>query len=121
MSEKKSLYNKVEVMAVEKSFCIIGGILYIDKWLYREAQELDNNISKLMGSQNLNMFKPRPTVTTGIQSVTIDYQSVDSISIPKDPMLFVEELRTTYKSKVRGHILIKKQDHILQDIIINNY
>ena len=106
---------------MEKSFCIIGGILYIDKWLYREAQELDNNISKLMGSQNLNMFKPRPTVTTGIQSVTIDYQSVDSISIPKDPMLFVEELRTTYKSKVRGHILIKKQDHILQDIIINNY
>lgn len=106
---------------MENSFSIIGGILYIDKWLYREAQELDNNISKLMGSQNLNMFKPRPTVTTGIQSVTIDYHNIDSISVPKDPMLFVEELRSTYKSNVRGHILIKKQDHILQDIIINKY
>jgi len=108
-------------MAVENSFNIIGGIVYVDKWLYREAQELDNNISKLMGSQNLNMFKPRPTVTTGIHSVIIDYHNIESISVPKDPVLFVKELRTTYDNKVRGHILIKKHNQALQDIVINKY
>ncbi|MCF8017772.1 MAG: hypothetical protein K9L62_00100 [Vallitaleaceae bacterium] len=121
MSEKKPLYNKVEVMAVNNSFNIIGGIIYVDKWIYREAQEHDNNISKLLGSQNLNMFKPRPTITTGIHSVTIDYRSIDSISVPKDPKLFVEELRTTYNTKVRGHILIKKHNQDLEDIIINKF
>ena len=106
---------------MESSFNIIGGIVYVDKWLYHEAQELDNNISKLMGSQNLNMFKPRPTVRIGIHSVTIDYRNIESISVPKDPVLFVEELRRTYKSKVRGHILIKKNNQVLEDIIINKY
>jgi hypothetical protein len=106
---------------MQKSFDIIDGIVYVDKWLYQEAQQLDNNISKLTGSYAVNLFKPRPVVTTGIDSVTIDYHNVERLGVEKDPVEFIEELRSTYKYRIRGHIVIDQEDIGQQDLMINRY
>lgn len=104
-----------------RSFNIIDGIVYVDKMVYQEAQMVDNNISKLLGSTNVNMFKKRPTITTGVESVTVDFHDVNGIGINKDPMVFVDEIREKYHKKVRGHIVVDVGDDSLQDICINVY
>jgi hypothetical protein len=106
---------------MQKGFDIIDGMVYVDKWLFQEAQQLDNNISKLTGSYSVNLFRPRPMVTTGIDSVTIDYHNIDRLGIEKDPQEFLEELRSTYKYKIRGHIVIQQESMDQQDIVINRF
>jgi hypothetical protein len=60
-------------------------------------------------------------VTTGINSVTIDYHNIDRLGIEKDPQECLEELRSTYKYKIRGHIVIQQESMDQQDIVINRF
>lgn len=114
-------YTDSEVMHMKRSFNIIDGIVYVDKSIYQEAQLVDNNVSKLTGSTCMNLFKTKPIIKTGIESVTIDFSSVEGIGINKDPVLFVEELRATYNGRIRGHLVVDVGDDHPVDININSY
>lgn len=102
-------------------FYIIDGIVYVDKHIFRESLQIDNNISKLSGSTCLNIFKTKPKIITGVESVTIDFHNIDGIAIHKDPLVFVDELRKTYQNKVRGHLVIDMGNESPVDIHINSY
>lgn len=106
---------------MNRSFKIIDGIVYLDKVCYQQAQQVDNCLSKLTGSICEYMFKKRPTITTGIESVTIDFHNIDAIEINKDPVLFVQEIRLTYQNRIRGHIVIDEGAKTPSDILINKY
>lgn len=106
---------------MKSGFDIIDGVVYVDKHLYQEAQLVDNNISKLVGSPCVNLFKQRPTVITGIESVTIDYRFADGVPIDMDPMIFVNELRSSYDYRVRGHLVVDTGDNKPMDMLINRY
>jgi len=107
---------------MKHSFYIIGGVIYVDKFLFHESQYNDNHLSKLVGSYTLNLFKPRPRIITGIHSVTIDYSNIESLEINyDDPQRFINELRDYYKSDVRGHIVILQEAEKPQDLLINTY
>lgn len=106
---------------MKKSFNIIDGTVYLDKKLYQQAQFEDNNISKLTGSVCMNIFKTKPRLSTGIDSVTIDYHNGGDVRINRDPIEFVEEMRTTYQNKVRGHIVVDVGEDAPMDILINNF
>lgn len=102
-------------------FEIIDGVVYVDKHLFEEAQHVDNNISKLVGSACVNLFSRRPTITTGIESVTIDYHYADEVSVEMDATRFIDELRALYDFKVRGHLVVDMGDHVPKDMLINRY
>lgn len=106
---------------MKTSFDIIDGIVYVDKHLYQEAQHVDNNISKLVGSTCVNLFKQRPTIITGIESVTIDYHLSDGIAVNMDPMIFVNELRSAYDYRIRGHLVVDTGDQKPIDMVINRF
>lgn len=108
-------------MHMGKSFQIIDGTMYVDKQLFYEAQEVENNISRLTGSFYTDFFKTKPKCITGQETVIIDYHNVDEIIIEKDSSLFVEELRDMYHSKVRGHLVICQDDGRSKVITINRY
>lgn len=106
---------------MNSGFEIIDGIVYVEKMLFDEAQRLDNNISKLVGSPCVDLFKMRPMITSGVESVTIDYHFADEVSVNEDPITFVNELRDRYACKVRGHLVVDKGDHKPVDMVINRY
>ncbi len=106
---------------MNSGFDIIDGVVYVEKKLYQEAQRVDNNISKLVGSACVNLFKARPAITTGIESVTIDYHFSDGVGIDMDPMIFVNELRSAYDYRVRGHLVVDTGGKEPIDMLINRY
>lgn len=106
---------------MKSGFDIIDGVVYVDKRLYQQAQQVDNNISKLVGSTCVNLFKAKPAITTGIESVTIDYHLSDGVGVDMDPMIFVNELRSEYSSRVRGHLVVDTGDSEPIDMLINRY
>lgn len=114
-------YNCIEVIHMKLGFDIIDGVVYVDKKLYTDAQQVDNNISKLVGSPCVNLFKTRPAISTGIDSVTIDYRLADGIEIDMDPMIFVNELRSSYDFRIRGHLVVDIGNHEPVDMLINRY
>lgn len=106
---------------MNKSFQIIDGIMYIDKQLFYQSQEVENNISRLTGSFYTDFFKTKPRCTTGQETVIIDYHNVDDIYIERDSSQFIEELQDMYHSKVRGHLTICQDDGRSKVITINRY
>lgn len=106
---------------MNSKFEIIDGIVYVEKRLYEEAQNVDNNISKLVGSPCVNLFKSGPMITTGVESVTIDYHFADEVPVEMDPIVFVKELKTRYDYRVRGHLIVDVGDHQPKDMLINRY
>lgn len=106
---------------MNSKFEIIDGIVYVEKNLFEEAQNEDNNISKLVGSPSVNLFKTRPRIITGVESVTIDYRFADEISVDIDPTIFVKEIQSLYDYRVRGHLIVDVGDHQPQDMLINRY
>ncbi len=103
------------------SFEIVGGVVYLDKMLYSDSLNLDNDLSKLTGSTCVNMFKMRPRIWTGVESVTIDYEDSDGVMIQKDPNMYIEELRQHYHSRVRGHLIVDIGEKQPIDLVINKY
>lgn len=106
---------------MSKNFQIIDGTMYVDKQLFYEAQEEENNISRLTGSFYTDFFKTKPRCITGQETVIIDYHNVDQILIEKDSNQFVDELISMYHSKVRGHLVISLDDGRSKVITINKY
>jgi hypothetical protein len=103
------------------NFRIVDGVLYVDKTLFNEAQKNETIISKLTGSYYTNTFCTKPAVTTGPQSVCISYHDVDNVLIDRNPDAFVQELRSAFKHKVRGHIIITEDNVHTRDVVISNY
>ncbi|MDA3845612.1 MAG: hypothetical protein PF505_03575, partial [Vallitaleaceae bacterium] len=77
-------------------FEIVDGKLFIDKDLFRQAQLTDNNLSKLTGSSCINVFKNRPVIHTGIESVTINYHNADYVNVTRELNRFISELKDNY-------------------------
>jgi hypothetical protein len=67
------------------------------------------------------MFKARPRITTGVESVTINYDLSDGVTVEKDPLIYVEELRQHYNSRVRGHLIVDVGEIHPVDLTINRY
>lgn len=99
---------------MNKHFEIIGGIVYLDKKIFADAMQRDNNVSKLTGSTCENIFNARPRIQCGVESVTIDYSLSDRIRIDQDPEIYIHNLQDQYHNQVRGHLVI---DIGLQDPI----
>ncbi len=106
---------------MNEHFEIIGGTVYLDKELYTDSLKVDNNLSKLTGSTCIYMFKTRPRIQCGIDSVTIDYTRSDSVTIDQNPVLYIRSLQEGYHNRVRGHLImdIGRGDPI--DVVINRY
>lgn len=101
-------------------FEIVDGKLFIDKELFRQAQMTDNNLSKLTGSSCANLFKAKPKISTGQESVIVNYHEADFVQVPKELYQFVNELKTTYHRQIRGAIKVAVDQDLL-DVVINNY
>lgn len=106
---------------MNNSFEIIDGIIYVDKTLFQDSQNGDNHISQLTGSYCTGIFHRKPTLSTGPQSITINYHDVDHVVIERNPEDFIESLRHEYPNQVRGHILISEKDRPIRDITISDY
>lgn len=102
-------------------FEIVGGVVYLDKSLYIDSMKVDNDLSKLTGSTCVNMFKARPHIQSGIESVTIDYHYTDGVTLDQNPFDYVEELRQHYQSRVRGHLIVDVGEAHPIDLTINRF
>jgi len=105
---------------MNNSFDIVDGQLYMDKDLYNHAHSYDTHILALIGSQNEQLFKHSPVIRTGIESITIDYDTSDKVTIQGSPDKFVDDLKERYHNKLRGRITIANDKHIYK-ITVNNY
>lgn len=108
-------------MPMNKHFEIVGGIVYLDKSLYTNSLKVDNDLSKLVGSTCANIFKTRPRIQCGVESVTIDYAGSDSVSIDQDPVDYIRHLQEQYHSRVRGHLVLDIGEDKPVDMLINTY
>lgn len=114
------LYNYVEVIFMINGFEIVDGKLFVDKELFRQAQLTDNNLSKLTGNDASRIFKKKPRIYTGIESVTIDYHGADQVPVPRDINQFINEIKESYHYKVRGSIKVAVNEDIF-NVVINTY
>jgi len=106
---------------MKQHFEIVGGVVYLDKSLFADSLKVDNDLSKLMGSACANIFKTRPRIITGVESVTIDYADSDSIRIDQDPELYLHSLQDHYHSRVRGHLVVDIGEERPVDMMINSF
>lgn len=106
---------------MKEHFEIIGGVVYLDKSLFVDALKVDNDLSKLIGSTCVNIFKAKPRIQSGVESVTIDYATSDSIRIDQDPEIYVHKLQDHYHERVRGHLLVDIGEEQPVDMIINSF
>lgn len=106
---------------MNKQFEIVGGIVYLDKSLYTDSLKADNEISKLFGSTCVNMFKTKPRIQSGVESVTIDYAGSDSVVIDQEPVEYIHHLQEQYHNMVRGHLIMDIGEGDPIDMLINNY
>ena len=106
---------------MKNHFEIVGGIVYLDKSLYTDSLNVDNNLSKLMGSSCVNIFKTKPRIQCGVESVTIDYAGSDSVSIDQDPVKYIRSLQDQYHNRVRGHLVMDIGEGEPIDMLINLY
>lgn len=106
---------------MKEHFEIIGGVVYLDKSLFVDALKVDNDLSKLIGSTCVNIFKAKPKIQSGVESVTIDYAMSDSIRIDQDPEAYVHNLQDHYHSLVRGHIVVDTGEGHPVDLVINSF
>ena len=106
---------------MNEHFEIIGGVVYLDKSLFTDSLKTDNDLSKLIGSTCANIFKTKPRIQTGVESVTIDYADSDSVRIDQDPKMYVHNIQDQYHSRVRGHLVMDIGEEQPVYIIINSY
>ncbi len=106
---------------MKKQFNIIGGIVYLDKCLYTDSLKVDNNLSKLTGSTCAGIFKARPRIQCGTESVTISYDGCDAVTVKQDPGQYIRGLQEQYHSKVRGHLIMDIGTGDPIDMLINKY
>ncbi len=106
---------------MKEHFEIIGGVVYLDKSLFTDSLKYDNDLSKLIGSTCVNIFKTKPRIQTGVESVTIDYADSDSVRIDQDPKIYVQNLQDQYHSRVRGHLVMDIGGEQPVDIEINSF
>ena len=106
---------------MNKHFEIVGGIVYLDKSLYTDSLKVDNALSKLSGSTCVNMFKTKPKIQSGIESVTIDYTGSDSVVIDQNPADYIHQLQEQYHNLVRGHLIMDIGEGDPIDMLINTY
>ena len=106
---------------MKEHFDIIGGIVYLDKQIYTQSLTVDNDISKLTGSVCDNIFRIRPRVQCGIDSVTIDYTESDSVRVDQDPGTYIHHLQEHYHNGIRGHLIMDIGDELPTDMVINRY
>lgn len=106
---------------MNEHFDIVGGIVYLDKSLYTDSLIVDNDLSKLSGSSCANMFKTRPRIQSGVDSVSIDFSGSDNVTIDQDPVLYIHKLQEHYHNQVRGHLVIDIGAGEPIDMLINTY
>lgn len=106
---------------MKQHFEIVGGTVYLDKSLYTDSLKADNNISKLTGSSCADIFKTRPRVQCGVESVTIDFTCSDNVSIDQNPGEYIRHLQEKYHNRVRGHLIMDIGEGDPIDMIINSY
>lgn len=106
---------------MNEHFEIIGGVVYLDKSLFTDSLKADNDLSKLIGSTCMNIFKMKPRIQTGVESVTIDYADSDSIRIDQNPKMYVHNLQDHYHSRVRGHLVMDIGEEQPVDMVINSF
>lgn len=98
---------------MKDEFTVVGGTVYINKDLFAHALSTENNLSFLAGNCCSNMFRTKPMIRTGIESVTIDYSHADEIPIARNLDEFIDDITNNYHSNVRGQLTVLSNNKIV--------